>query len=81
MGGNWGNLFYAMAQRLMMVPPNVRSQCDNAIIFQQTPAGLSDLAEQFNQPAIIQCQAFPRFQAMIVSPFEKPRIIRFPKLG
>lgn len=78
MGGNFGNLFYAMAQRLMMVPPNVRSQCDNAIIFQQTTAGLIDLAAQYNQPSILECATLPKYHAMIVAPFQPPRIIVTP---
>lgn len=76
--GNWGHLCYAMAQRLMMIPPNVREQCDNAAIFTQPIQGLEPLAMQFNQPAILQCVNLPKYHAMIVAPFETPRIIKGP---
>lgn len=75
---NWGHLCYAMAQRLKMIPPNVREQCSHAIIFQQTRDGLEELARQYNQPEILRCETLPRFQAMVVEPYEKPRIIRSP---
>lgn len=76
--GNWGHLCYAMAQRLMMISTNIRSQCDNAIIFRQAREDLEPLALQFGQPCILQCETLPKFHAMLVAPFEAPRIIRGP---
>lgn len=79
--GNYGHLCYASAQRLMMIPPNVRDQCSHSITFQQTRRGLETLAEQFNQPAILQAESLPRFHAIVAEPFKEPRLIVTPAPG
>ncbi len=76
MGGNNGHLSYAIAQRLMMVPPNIREQCDVAIVFQQAPASLQLLADQFNQPRILDAFNFPKGTGMVVEPGEQPRLFK-----
>ena len=76
MTGNYGNLCYAIAQRIMMVPPNIRDQCSNAIVFQQTSTSLALLAEQFNQPRICECVSYPKGMGMFAEPFKEPRTFK-----
>lgn len=74
---NWGHVSYAMAQRLYgMIPPAVRNQCDQAVVFNQARADLESLAEKLNQPAITDAALFPRGVAYVVRPLEKPVKIR-----
>lgn len=75
-GRNFGHLAYACAQRMKMIPPNVRDQCSHAVVFQQPAESLAQLVEQYNQPAIMQAATFPPGVAMIAEPFKPPRIIR-----
>lgn len=76
MSGNRGHMCYFIAQRLMMVPPNIREQCSTAIVFQQAPSSLALLAEQFNQPRIMEVKDFPKGTAMVCEPFAEPRVIK-----
>lgn len=69
---NRGHLSYALAQRVKQIPPNVRNQCSNAIVFNQQGADLADLAAMMNQPAILDASAFPPGRCLVVKPFENP---------
>lgn len=73
---NFGHLSYALAQRLMQIPPNVRNQCSKAVVFKQATADLQDLAILYDQPAILRAAAFPPGRALMVEPFTEPREIR-----
>lgn len=66
---NSGHLSYALAQRLNMIPPNVRNQCANAIIFRQARADLMDLAALIDQPEIMRAATFPPGRCLIAKPF------------
>ena len=74
--GNHGNLGIFVAQRLMMVRPNIRNQCETAVIFNQTDDDLEDLAARFNQPQIMAAAKFPKGVFMQVEPFKTPVIGR-----
>jgi hypothetical protein len=76
MARNHGHLSYALAQRLMMIPPNVRNQCANAVVFRQASRDLDDLAALLDQPAIIRASTFPPGHALIVKPFAEPVEVR-----
>ena len=76
--GNFGHLCYFMAQRLMMIPPNVRGQCSNAIVFEQAPEELKDLSRQFNCPEILNASQLPRFQAILKEEYQPPVVIVTP---
>lgn len=76
MSGNNGHLCYFIAQRLMMVPPNVREQCSTAVIFRQAPKSLALLADQFDEPRIMEARQYPKGVAMKIEPFEDPRVLR-----
>lgn len=72
-GRNRGHLAYALAQRLMMIPPNVRNQCSHAVVFNQQSTDLEDLAGLMNQPGIRAAATFPAGKALLVEPFTEPR--------
>ena len=55
---NWGHLHYAMAQRVKMIPPNVRNQCVNGITFRQQQEDLADIADMFDQPELKEAHTF-----------------------
>lgn len=74
-GRNRGHLAYALAQRLMMIPPNVRNQCSHAIVFNQQSSDLEDLAGLMNQPGVREATRFPAGKALLVEPFTDPRHI------
>jgi len=69
-------LSYFLAQRSMMIPPNVRNQCTNALLFQQTAADLAAVAELLNQPQCQEVVGYEKGLALMVRPFEKPQKIR-----
>lgn len=71
-GRNRGHLMYAAAQRMMMIPPNIREQCGHAILFQQNRRGLEQIAEDINQPDAVLAADLPRGQCLICAPFEEP---------
>lgn len=73
---NFGHLSYALAQRVKMIPPNVRNQCSHAIVFNQQAADLADLAAMMNQPRIMEAANFPKGVCMVVEPFTEPRVLR-----
>lgn len=75
-GRNHGHLCYAVAQRMMMVPPNVRDQCSHAVVFQQPRASLQHLVDQMNCPGILEAESLPKGTAIVVEPFENPRKIK-----
>lgn len=75
-GRNRGHLCYALAQRVMMVPPNVRNQCSHAIVFNQKPADLAELAGMMNQPRILEAASYPAGTCMLVEPFKEPRVLK-----
>jgi len=71
-GRNRGHLMYAAAQRMMMIPPNIREQCGNALLFQQNRRGLETIAEDINQPDAVLASEIPRGQCLICKPFSPP---------
>lgn len=71
-GRNRGHLMYAAAQRMMMIPPNIREQCGNALLFQQNRRGLETIAEDLNQPDAVLAADIPRGQCLICKPFSVP---------
>lgn len=73
-GRNRGHLMYAAAQRMMMIPPNIREQCGNALLFQQNRRGLETIAEDLNQPDAVLAADLPRGQCLFCKPFE-PTIV------
>lgn len=75
-GRNYGHLAFALAQRVMMVPPSVRSMCSNAAVFRQPLADLRDLADLLNDPAIMGASALPQGVCIVSRPFQKPVKIR-----
>lgn len=73
---NYGHLSYAMAQRLMQIPPNVRNQCSNAIVFRQAKRDLWDLAEIMDNPSIVGARDLPQGTGLMCQPFKNPVTIR-----
>lgn len=71
-GRNRGHLMYAAAQRMMMIPPNIREQCGNALLFQQNRRGLEVIGEDINQPDAVLASTLPRGQCLICAPFQPP---------
>lgn len=71
-GRNRGHLMYCAAQRMKMIPPNIREQCGNALLFNQTARGLIDIAEDLNQPDAVLAAQLPRGQCLIVKPMALP---------
>lgn len=72
---NFGQLHYAMAQRAMMVPPNVRNQCDKAIVFEQQQEDIEYMAYRYKCPEILKADnpiEFPRGTFLVVKPLKIP---------
>lgn len=67
---NWGHLTHCCAQRLMMIPPSVRNNCDNAVVFRQARKDLAELAEHHDQPSLMDVAGWPKGLAYTVRPFE-----------
>lgn len=75
-GRNYGHLSYAVAQRAMMVPPSVRNQCSNALVFKQTSADCAIVADLLAQPAAMEPASYPLGTAMLVQPGQNPRRLK-----
>lgn len=73
---NSGHLSYALAQRLLMIPPNVRNQCSRALVFRQAAADLADLARLLDDPRIMRAAQFPAGRCLKVEPFADPVEVR-----
>jgi len=71
-GRNRGHLMYCAAQRMRMIPPNIREQCGHALLFNQNAAGLRDIADDLNQPDAILAAQLPRGQCLICAPMAAP---------
>lgn len=71
-GRNRGHLMYAAAQRMMMIPPNIREQCGNALLFRQNRRGLETIADDMDQPDAVLANSLPRGQCLICKPMELP---------
>lgn len=71
-GRNRGHLMYCVAQRMKMIPPNIREQCGTSILFKQTARGLVDIAEDIDQPDAVLASTLPRGQCLICKPMELP---------
>lgn len=69
---NHGNLGFFMAQRVKQIPPNVRNQCTNALVFRQQAADLDDLATMLDQPGVMAAQQLPAGTCLLVKPFQTP---------
>lgn len=75
-GRNYGILSYALAQRVMMVPPSIRAMCSTAITFAQTRADLEDLAALLDDASVLQASRLPQGHAIVSKPFKSPQIIK-----
>jgi len=73
---NRGILSYFLAQRIMQIHPNVRDQCSNAILFQQTAKDLEEVGTLLNQPRCAEAVGFEKGLCMLVRPFQNPVKIR-----
>ena len=71
-GRNRGHLMYCAAQRMKMIPPNIREQCGNLLLFNQNARGLADIAEDHNQPDAVLAATLPRGQCLICKPMQVP---------
>lgn len=69
---NFGQLHYAMAQRSMMVPPNVRNQCTNGIIFRQQEDDLAEIADLYDEPSLRLAHTFQPGQCMLLESLKAP---------
>lgn len=75
-GGNFGHLGIFVAQRTMMIPPNIRNMCDTAVLFKQSPDDLYDLATLMDEPEILKAAELEQGCYMMVQSFKKPTIHR-----
>lgn len=73
---NFEILSYFLAQRTTQVPPNIRNQCTNALVFNQKLSDLQEVADLVNQPACLAVAQYPKGVCMLVRPFENPVKIR-----
>lgn len=73
---NRGILSYFLAQRTLQVHPNIRNQCSNAIVFNQTIADLQTVADLLNQPRCLEAAGFQSGLCLLVRPFKDPVKIR-----
>lgn len=72
---NFGQLHYALAQRCKMVPPNVRNQCDKAIIFEQQAEDIEYMAYRYKCAEILEATdpvKFPPGTFLMIKPNQKP---------
>jgi hypothetical protein len=75
-GRNYGHLAFALAQRVMMVPPSVRSMCSNAAVFRQPLADLRDLADLLSEPGVMEASQLPQGVCIVSRPFVEPAKVR-----
>jgi hypothetical protein len=73
---NRGILSYFLAQRTMQIPPNIRNQCTNGIIFKQNVADLQECVVLFNEPLCMQAMNFESGLCLCVRPLKTPVKIR-----
>lgn len=69
---NSGHRSYFLGQRAMMMPPNVRDNCEGVLAFKQSPANATWLAEHLSQPALLEAPALPKGTAIMAETFGKP---------
>lgn len=69
---NSGHRSYFLGQRAMMMPPNVRSNCDGVIAFLQPAEDAAELAKLVAQPALREVPRLPKGAAIMAESGEKP---------
>lgn len=69
---NYGHLSYVLAQRVMMIHPNVRNQCSNALLFKQPVRDLQDIMVLLDEPGVMAASNFVEGTGLMVQPFKTP---------
>lgn len=73
MSRHYGHIIHYLATRIILIPPNIRENCDNAVIFRQKLKGLTELDEELDtNGAIFEAAQFQRGTAFICQPYETP---------
>jgi len=72
-GGNFSNLGVFMAQRLLMIPPNIRKLCECAVLFRQSREDLEDLALLLDDPAVMEAATLDQGEFVVIEPFKPAR--------
>lgn len=68
---HWGHSVFFIAQRAMQIPKLIRAQCNHLYLFTSPVTDGKILAEEFNQPTLLECNRLPQLQCYSCSRYSK----------